>query len=426
MYRLYLKLIITQILLFSSIQLFAQQKDLVYNNHSYESTIQSVQLLPQGNEVADRFAPSVKNIGDRDNLVLEFDDLKEDADYYFVYFIHCNADWTPSDFRSGMYVQGFNEFEIEDFNFSSGSKINYVHYKYTFPPFKKTGNYLAVVYRDRDKKDLVLSRRFMIYENKALVGGTILRSSNVSTRLTHQRIEATINYDGVRPMDPRKDITVIVRQNQRPDQQKQLQPTFLDEGQRVLRYQNMGSENDFGGGNEFRFFDLSTINTSGRNIGNVYFEDNRPVAQLMPDQKRRGSYFQNLDLNGQFFIRDAEGQNSGASLTSEYVQTNFELKIPESRTGVYLIGAFNDWQKSPASRLTYDTESSSYTHQMLLKQGWYDYMYWSDDPLDEQEIEGNFFETENFYEIFVYFRDMSSRGDELIGYGRINFNNSRR
>lgn len=423
MYKLFSALLITQILLFSPIQLTAQQKDLIYDNHAYEASIRSVQLLPQGNGISDRFAPSVKNIQERINLVLEFDDLAQDADYYFVRFIHCNADWTPSDFRSGMFVQGFNEFEIVDFEFSSESKVNYVHYTFPLPTFKKTGNYLAVVYRDRKKEDLVLTRRFMIYENKALVGARVLRSSSVSNRMTHQRIETTVNYGAVRATDPRKDIKVMVRQNQRADKEKPLQPTFLDENQSVLKYQNLGDENDFAGGNEFRFFDLSTINASGRNVGNVYFEDNRPVAQLMPDKRRREGYFQNLDLNGQFYIRDSEGRNT--AITAEYVQTRFTLQMPKSRTGMYILGAFNGWRKNKASRMTYDEESGSYTHQILLKQGWYNYMYWSADPLDEQEIERNFFETENLYEVFVYFRAMGSRGDELIGYGRVNYNNRR-
>lgn len=423
MYRLLTALIITQILLFSPIRLFAQKKSLIYDNHAYEASIRSIQLLPQGNGISDRFAPSVKNIQERTNLVLEFDDLAQDADYYFIRFIHCNADWTPSDLRPGMFVQGFNEFEIEDFEFSAESKVNYVHYTFPLPTFKQTGNYLAVVYRDRKKEDLVLTRRFMIYENKALAGVRVQRSSTVSNRMTHQRIEATINYAAVRAQDPRRDIKVVVRQNQRADKEKPLQATFLDESQGVLKYQNLGEENDFPGGNEFRFFDLSTINASGRNVGNVYFEDNRPIAELMTDKIRREGYFQNLDLNGQFYIRDSEGRNSAT--TAEYVQTHFTLQMPKSRTGVYILGAFNGWRKNEDSRMAYDEESGSYKHQLLLKQGWYNYMYWSADPLDEQEIERNFFETENLYEVFVYFRAMGSRGDELIGYGRVNYNNRR-
>jgi len=246
-------------------KLSAQQKQLAYENKAYEPGIRTIQLIPEGNGISDRFAPSVKNMGDRSNLVLEFDDLAEDADYYFVRFIHCNADWTPSDLRPGMYVQGFNEFEIEDFEFSSESKINYVHYRFKLPTFKKSGNYLAVVYRDRKKEDLILTRQFMIHENRSLVGGRVLRSSNVNHRLTHQRIEVTVNYAGIQSNDPRREFKVVVRQNQRPDKSLVLPSTYLDQAQGVLRYQNLGADNELPGGNEFRFFDLSTTRSKKRN-----------------------------------------------------------------------------------------------------------------------------------------------------------------
>ena len=76
--------------------------------------------------------------------------------------------------------------------------------------------------------------------------------------------------------------------------------------------------------------------------------------------------------------------------------------------------------------MEYDRQTGRYHHQLLLKQGWYDYQYWSADPLDELEIERSFFDTENLYEIFVYHRAMGSRGDELVGYGKIDFNERRR
>lgn len=406
-----------------NIAAFGQQKQLVYDNMTYEPGIRSVQLVPAGSDISSRLAPSVKNLDDRSRLVLEFDDLREDADYYFVRFVHCNADWTPSHLRPGMFVKGFNEFEIENFDFSAEAKINYVHYKFELPAFKHTGNYLAIVYRNRDKNDLVLTRRFRLYSNTALIGGQVLRSATVANRLTHQRVEATVNYGAVSSNDPRSDFKVIVRQNQRTDKERELPVTFLDQAQKVLRYQNLSGENEFLAGNEFRYFDLSTTSATGRNVNEVYFDQNRPVAKLRTDQPRRDSYFQSLDVNGQFYIRDLEA--SYGAITAEYVQTHFTLKVPESRTGVYIIGAFNNWQKNEASRMSYNRQTESYEHQLLLKQGWYDYMYWSADPLDEQGFEQSFFETENLYEIFVYFRSMGSRGDELIGYGRIDYNNRR-
>lgn len=410
--------------LFAGRFLSAQQKQLVYANKAYEPGIRSVQLLPEGNGIADRFAPSVKNMDDRSKLVLEFDDLAQDADYYFVRFIHCNADWSPSDMRPGMYIQGYNEFEIENFQFSSESKINYVHYRFELPTFKKSGNYLAVVYRDREKDDLVLTRQFMIHKNTSLVGGRILRSSNVSNRLTHQRIEVTVNYGGIPSADPRREFKVVVRQNQRHDQTRMLPNTFLDQAQATMRYYNQGAENEFFGGNEFRFFDLSTTNAVGRNVARIGYKANRPIAHLITDRRRPEGYFENLDINGQYYIRDLEGRNG--RITAEYVLTHFSLEMPESKSSIYLLGAFNDWQANEASRMKYDSQTGRYRHQLLLKQGWYDYQYQSAEPLNAWQIECSFFDTENLYEIFVYHRAMGSRGDELVGYGKINFNNRRR
>ena len=42
-----------------------------------------------------------------------------------------------------------------------------------------------------------------------------------------------------------------------------------------------------------------------------------------------------------------------------------------------------------------------------------------------QPLEGTHFQTENEYEVFIYYRDMGSRYDELIGYTVVNPNKRR-
>lgn len=403
---------------------FQKDKTLKYNDFNYEQSIKTVQIYPEGQSVQNSISPAVKKIDEGARLLLEFDDLRDDADYYFVRFIHCNADWSPSDLRANMYLSGFNEFEIEDFEFSAESKINYVHYRFRLPQFKLTGNYLAVVYRNRDKNDLVLSRRFMIYQNEVGVGGNINRSTSMGDRLSHQRVQVTMNYGTLNSTDPRNDFKVVVRQNQRPDKQLLLSPTFIDENAKLIRYQNLGSENDFAGGNEFRFFDLSTVNFKGRNVADGGFENNKPYAVLGIDQVRSDGYFQNLDLNGQFYIRDLEGGGAFAT-TSEYVNTTFNLKVEKQPFDIYVLGAFNDWKKDENSIMRWNSEKEVYQNNYLLKQGWYDYLYWNADPGQESSLEQSFFETENLYEIFVYFKPIGSRGDLLVGYSRIDFNRRR-
>jgi aspartyl-tRNA synthetase len=38
-------------------------------------------------------------------------------------------------------------------------------------------------------------------------------------------------------------------------------------------------------------------------------------------------------------------------------------------------------------------------------------------------LEGSFWETDNDYQIFVYFRDIAGRFDRLVGYTQINSRN---
>lgn len=409
---------------FCSTFLAQGQKQLSYQDKIYEPSIKTIQLYPEGRSIQSIIAPTVKDIDEGKKLILEFDDLRNDADYYYVYFIHCNADWSPSDLRSSMFLTPYNEFEIENFEFSSESKINYVHYNFQLPKFKATGNYLAVVYRDRDKKDIVLSKRFSIYSNSVGVGGRVSRSSSVANRLNNQRIEVTLNYGELKSIDPAKDFTVVVRQNERPDYTKTgLSPTFIDENAKLIRYQNLGDENDFPGGNEFLSFDISTVNSSGRNIAKIQFEQNRPTAELYVNKERDPAYFQVLDVNGKYYIRDLEGGRSGI-LTSEYVKVKFTLNYPETNDDIYVLGDFNLWQKNGESLMKFDTETKQYFTTQLLKQGWYDYTYWIDGN-DHEAINKSFFETENLYEVFIYYRPMGARGDQLVGYSRIAYNSRR-
>jgi hypothetical protein len=262
----------------------------------------------------------------------------------------------------------------------------------------------------------------MVYQNQVGVFGEIKLSSSVGKRQNNQRIEVTMAYGELNTLDPRNDFKIVVRQNQRSDNTIVLAPTFINENSKEIRYQNLGLDNDFSGGNEFRFFDLSTINFRGRNVKDAGFENNKPFARLAADEKRSDGYFQTLDLNGQFYIRDLEGTGVYAT-TAEYIKTIFSLKTEKTNNEYFILGAFNQWQKNATSKLKWNSVDEIYQTEYILKQGWYDYLYTSGDNPDQ--FERSFFETENLYEVFVYFKPIGARGDQLIGYSRIDFNRRR-
>lgn len=76
--------------------------------------------------------------------------------------------------------------------------------------------------------------------------------------------------------------------------------------------------------------------------------------------------------------------------------------------------------------MEYDQENKQYYKELLLKQGFYNYMYLvQGGSTDPYYFEGSHYETENRYEIFVYNRPIGSRTDLLIGYTTFDYNQRR-
>jgi len=76
--------------------------------------------------------------------------------------------------------------------------------------------------------------------------------------------------------------------------------------------------------------------------------------------------------------------------------------------------------------MKYNESTQLYELDLLLKQGYYNYVYTTlsdgNNQGDDSVIEGSFFETENEYLILVYVRLMGTNYDQLLGYKRINTN----
>jgi hypothetical protein len=74
--------------------------------------------------------------------------------------------------------------------------------------------------------------------------------------------------------------------------------------------------------------------------------------------------------------------------------------------------------------MTWNFDSSAYELTLLLKQGYYNFQYvyvpQGAKTADHKNLEGSFWETENDYRIFVYYRDLAGRYDRLIGFRQLN------
>ncbi|MFO0433705.1 MAG: type IX secretion system plug protein domain-containing protein, partial [Sphingobacteriaceae bacterium] len=124
---------------------YVNDNTLRYDDHAYKSYIKTVQL--HGTEW--EFSPPLIEMNSGNQLELSFDDLEGDQKQYSLTFVHCNADWTPSDLMTMEYMDGFFDLNIINFNFSINTLQKYTHYSMVFPTstvkFIKSGNYIVYV-----------------------------------------------------------------------------------------------------------------------------------------------------------------------------------------------------------------------------------------------------------------------------------------
>ena len=400
----------------------ATTKTIQLTDFAYEPQIKTVRISPAGPDSRTKLQPAVTQLG-RGNLVLEFDDLHNERDNYYARIIHCNQDWTKSTLSDLDYMPEYNEFPINTFEFSLDTHQPYVHYTFRLPPVKLPGNYVVMVYRNSDRSDIVLTRRFMVYDQRItfLREGSLLGPGAVAN--ANQQLNFTINYKNVEIINPMESVNVTIRQNQRWDNMmRNIKPSFLRENVQELEYRFFDMKNMFKGGNEFRFFDLRSLNYPGRNVLSVDRSKLPLQAYIQPDKTRNGlAYAIYEDLNGNFNNDNYDMRNAVAG---NYLHVNFTLLSPEPIDGeVYLSGAFTDWSLANEYKMTYDANNKEYKGKVFLKQGWYDYQYVVKSPtLPAEHIEGSFFETENDYEIFVYYRSFQPQADLLLGYYRLEEN----
>ncbi|MDF9795183.1 hypothetical protein OKW21_000446 [Catalinimonas alkaloidigena] len=395
--------------------------DGVYEDRTFSDEIQTVRLIQPDEQQYE----AVININQNTPTLLSFDwlELGEREVYgeLNAKIIHCNSDWRQSKLYSMDYLYEYNEFRIIDEELSFNTKVPFARYTLAIPRVKLPGNYAIVVYERNAEDQPLFTKRFMVYDPRVNIQANVKLSSGVQARDTRHQIDFLINYQNFNLPNPYNDIYVVIRQNQQWfNTISGLKPSFVREDIKQLEYTFFDLENNFWAGNEYRYFDLRTSKALGQNVAEV-LQDQQPMeAFLLPDRNRANeAYSQYNDLNGSYIIGNLE--NRGGELTADYINTHFFLDADEPLNGdVYVIGAFNHRVLNERVRMTYDELQQGYTLDVLLKQGFYNYLYYVDhgEGQDPYPFDGNHYETENLYEIFIYTRPLGQRADLLIGYSR--------
>ena len=187
----------------------------------------------------------------------------------------------------------------------------------------------------------------------------------------------------------------------------------------IYKYDN---ELSFWGGNEYLYFENKFVRNT--NIKIRGFDLNEIYSNyLYTDIPRKNKkYTYNPDINGGFLFDVSNSSNP--EFEADYVNVNFSLKKPDiidSETKIYIVGDFNNHEISENYVMSYNPINELYESVIKLKQGFYNYKYVEVDSNSEiihGKIDGNFDETENEYNVIVYYRNYGERYDRVVGVGK--------
>lgn len=370
------------------------------------------------NQGAESLYPMFR-LGDVFNI--EFDDLMAQSSNYYYKIKHCNADWTPSNLQITEYLGGFDNLLISNFQNSFNTLQNYTHYKLELPnkstQFLITGNYIIEI-KD-DDGDVMFSRKIIVYQEEIGVGVTIKRTRNNETIDSKQNVAITIDYNVEAYNNPKENFKIAVLQNGRFDTTIANVPPQYTLGNQFIY--NYNDRIQFYAGNEFLYFDNSDITQVNNNIARVTSTGiyNTFLYPLPPRNLRQYSYYQ--DINGAFFPRNKFRGNT--TLETDYSWVYFNLPTDKyENKDVYVVGMVDNYLLTDANKLEYDAKEKAYKKAILLKQGFTSYLFSLVDTqtntIDFKDaIDGNYYQTENDYQVIVYYRGISDRSDRVIGFG---------
>jgi hypothetical protein len=403
----------------------AQNDNFYYQNAVYNENIKTVLMYREGFELSN----PVLTLNEDVALVFKFDDLSGEVKNYYYTIIHCDVNWNESFLIQEDYLNGYAENQINDYGLSFNTTFKYVNYRLNLPnedvQFKISGNYALLVYEDADKEKIVISQRFYVVEPQVEIVGTVRRATLDAFKGENQEVDFSVYHKNLEIINARDEVKVVLMQNNRWDNAiRNLKPLYIKKDELVYDY---NSENVFEAGNEFRYFDIRTNRIPGENVLSTdffrpYYHKTLMQGEVRADKK----FFSYEEMNGKYVVESQDPQVQDFDTECDYLFTHFGLKLESILLGgsVNVFGALTGWNANKGNEMTWNFDTNQYELTLLLKQGYYNFQYVYVEQgatvADAKNIEGSFWETENDYQIFVYYKNSASRFYRLVGYRILN------
>ncbi len=380
--------------------------------------IKTVAFVQNGQNVVPFF-----RVGEK--FQFRFDDLFASEQDYTYTIIHCDYNWKPSSLSKNEYLQGFDNVRIQNYENSQNTLQGYSHYILSIPNFqtqqlKLSGNYILKIYDSQN--ELVLSRRFVLYENSVGVPLQIKRSRTIEDINYMHNLDFSIKAGNQILQNPNRNVRVALLQNGVWNTAvKNIPPQYNIGNDLIYKYDK---ETSFYASNEYLYIETKDVRAANNTVykitsGEIY------MTYLYPNNERATepyTYFP--DVNGNFVPSVVLRNNP--NLEADYTWVFFTLKAPNyfGKEDVYISGMFNNYALTDEYKMDYDAKEGIYSKALLIKQGFtnYQYVLANDKKKINQKdaIDGNFYQTENDYYVLVYYKGTTDRYDRVIGIGKAN------
>ena len=374
----------------------------------------------------------ILRLGSTDVVEISFDQLSHDGKMFFYRVEHWDRafDRPTSGLFTGEFLEAnYEDVPIEAYRESRNTSVLYTHYAFQFPGADArplvSGNYKLKIY-DRADPDgnPVAEVCLCVVEPLLNVSGRVLTNTEVDWNDRNQQVELQAQALSQLPTaDLRLALQATVRQNGRSDNQCELLPPTVVLPGRIARWEHT-QKLIFPAGNVYRSFEQLNMRVAGSRVENLNWHSPYYHATLFPDEVRR-NFILREDRNGTAVIRNTDNRDNATE--SDYMFVHFVLEsdeIPDAE--VYVSGRWTTGGLLPEYRMTYRPERRAYETALLLKQGYYNYIYLTVPAQQTKQAsfrrtgltaptEGDFYETRNTYTAYIYGTFPSDRYDRLVG-----------
>lgn len=386
----------------------------------FDPAVHTLQVAPSGNP----YMPPVIMMGSDERIQVSFDILDYDVHYLRYSVYHCDALWRPSQLVESEWVSGFNQADITDYAQSQATFTHYYNYAFSLPNDEMelliSGNYLLRVYEQDNPDKVLFQTRFSVCESHVGVQAGVTSRTDVDYNNAHQQLDIVLNYRPGAISDPYGELTTVITQNTRTDNEVVLrQPMSVGVG--TVTYEHQPAL-VFNAGNEYRRFETVFAHSLNMGVSAIeYFEPYYHATLYRDEPAINREYIYDQTQHGRFTVRNGEADDS--SIEADYMVTHFTLDTGGQLTGgnLFLEGEFAHGLPAQQVIMTYNQALGCYACDLLLKQGSYNYQYlWVPDGTHVGRtdfIDGDKYQTVNNYYIRVYDRPSGERYDRLVGFG---------